>query len=304
MNTYFSIFAKIYLLFIFLIISHSCSQNKLKLEYKQIAGSATGILGISALHIESNESISFNGEKKFPMQSVYKFPIAMVMLSQIDAGKFSLNDSVKVSKDEFIPKQGHSPLRNKYPNGTKLTIKDLLEYSVSKSDGTASDVLLRLLGGANKVQQSIQEMGVKNIAISTTEMHQIKYDTVQYENWTTPKAMNELLKIFHTGNILSQNSKDLLSEYMSISNKWFDSRIKGLLPPNTKVIHKTGTSRTNEGLTRATNDVGIISLPDGSNLAISVFLKDSYDTQEKREMIIAQAALAAYDYWVKSELKD
>jgi len=277
------------------------SQNTLQRKFDQIADTINGNLGVSALHIETGESISFNGNKKFPMQSVYKFPIAMVMLHEIDAGNFSLEDTVAISKSEYIPKAGHSPIRDKYPNGASLTIKEILEYNVSKSDGTACDVLLRLSGGTNKVQKNIHDLGVENIAISTTEMVQVANDTIQYQNCTTPEAMNKLLEIFHNGIYLSKSSQYLLLKYMSISNQWFDRRIKGLLPLGTELAHKTGTARTYDGLTRATNDVGIITLPDGTHLAISIFISDSYDSQEKREMTIASAARVAYNYWTKGK---
>jgi beta-lactamase class A len=74
-------------------------------------------------------------------------------------------------------------------------------------------------------------------------------------------------------------------------------RIKGLLPQGTIVAHKTGTSGTINGLTRATNDVGIITLPNGNHLAIAVFISDSYDSHADRELAIAKAAKAAFDFW-------
>ena len=291
---------KINLLILTLLISNQVyCQNTLERHFEQIADTIKGNIGISALHIETGESISFNGDEKFPMQSVYKFPIAMVMLHQIDNEKFSLGDTIEIKKAEFIPQAGHSPIRDKYLSGANLTIKEILEYNVSQSDGTACDVLLRLLGGAEKVQKSIHDLGVKNIAISTTEMVQVANDTIQYQNWSTPIAMNELLEIFYEGDYLSKESQDLLLAYMSISNKWFDRRIKGLLPKETELAHKTGTARTYNGLTRATNDAGIITLPDGSHLAITVFISDSYDSQTKREMTIARASKEAYDYWTR-----
>lgn len=283
------------------ISSEVYSQNTLQRHFEEIADTLNGNIGISALHIESGESIAYNGNEKFPMQSVYKFPIAMVMLHEIDIGNFSLEDTIVISKSEYIPDLGHSPLRDKYPNGVKLTIRELLEYNISKSDGTACDVLLRVLGGVKYVEKSIRNLGVEDIAISTTEMVQVANDTIQYQNWTTPVAMNKLLEIFHTGDYLSKDSRELLQMLMSVSNKWFDTRIKRLLPAETELFHKTGSSRTYAGLTRATNDVGIITLPDGSHLAISVLISDSYDDLLKREMAIARTAKAAYDYWTLKE---
>ena len=72
-------------------------------------------------------------------------------------------------------------------------------------------------------------------------------------------------------------------------------RIKGLLPPGTPVAHKTGTSNTNDkGITAATNDAGIITLPNGKPLIITVFVKDAAADETTREKVIARSAAAAY----------
>ncbi|MEM9981639.1 MAG: serine hydrolase, partial [Bacteroidota bacterium] len=133
------------------------------------------------------------------------------------------------------------------------------------------------------------------------EMVQVANDSVQYQNWATPVAMSKLFQLFHQGKYLSKGSQALLVEYMSVAAPWFDRRIKGQLPPETKVMHKTGTSRTVEGLTGATNDAGIITLPDGRHLALSVFISDSYDDQKKREETIAKVSKAAFDYWTSDK---
>lgn len=285
----------------FLVLEHentkaTDSNGSLETKLKQLADTVNGKLGIHALHIETSQSASLNGKNRFPMQSVYKFPIAMIMLQQVDKGKFSLEDTVWISPSEYIPAAGHSPIRDQYPKGVSLSIESILEYNVSRSDGTACDVLLRLLGGTNKVQEHLEKMGIENMVIATTEMVQVANDTIQYQNWSTPEAMNKLFSIFHEGQQLKPESRALLMKYLSVSNKWFDKRIKGLLPKNTPTVHKTGSSRTINGFTRATNDAGIVTLPDGSHLAISIFLSDAYHSQSEREWIIAEAAKTAYDY--------
>ncbi len=159
-------------------------------------------------------------------------------------------------------------------------------------------MLLRLLGGTEAVNRRVHDFGVTDIAIATTEMVQVANDTIQYQNWTTPAAMSKLLAVFHSRQFLSDRSYALLVGYMTFSNRYFDKRIKQLLPTGTEVVHKTGTAATIDGLTRATNDVGIITLPDGSHLAVAVFISDSRDSQHDRELAIARAAKVSYEYWV------
>ena len=71
-----------------------------------------------------------------------------------------------------------------------------------------------------------------------------------------------------------------------------EKRLKGLLPPGTEVAHKTGT------IGRASNDVGIIALPDGGgSVAVAVFVKESEKEIPERERVIAQIGRALYDYY-------
>ena len=69
-------------------------------------------------------------------------------------------------------------------------------------------------------------------------------------------------------------------------------RIKGLLPPNTVVAHKTGT------IGGVIDDVGIVYLPeDSGHLAIAVMSRQTRATDTEVERAIAQIARYAYDYF-------
>jgi beta-lactamase class A len=77
------------------------------------------------------------------------------------------------------------------------------------------------------------------------------------------------------------------------------NRLKRLLPEGTVVAHKTGTSGTSDGLTPATNDIGIITLPNGNHVVIAVFVGDSSGDIETREGTIAKIAKSVWDRWSK-----
>ena len=76
-------------------------------------------------------------------------------------------------------------------------------------------------------------------------------------------------------------------------------RLKGQLPAGTVVAHKTGTGGTRDGITSATNDIGIITLPNGMHLAVAVFVSDSSADEPTRESVIGRIAKAAWD-WASS----
>lgn len=112
--------------------------HRLRTQIEGIAASAGGRVGVAATVLETGESISLNSAERFPMQSVYKFPIGMAVLHQVDAGKIDLARRVRVEKSDFVGPAQRSPVRDKNPNGTELSVDQLLRFMVSESDGTAT----------------------------------------------------------------------------------------------------------------------------------------------------------------------
>jgi len=107
-------------------------------EFEKIAPDAKGRVGVAAMVLESGESVEFNGSERFPMHSVYKLPIAMVVLRLMDREALKLDQTVKIEESDFVSDGMYSPIRDKYPNGVQLTVAELLRYAVSESDGSAS----------------------------------------------------------------------------------------------------------------------------------------------------------------------
>ena len=209
-----------------------------------------------------------------------------------------LDQKVRVTKEDFIGRDSHSPIRDQNPNGTEMSVSDLLRYAISESDGTASDVLMKLAGGPEVVQAYLSELKITEMIVLNTEKELGQDSQAQYRNWASPEAAVSLLRALHERQGLSQSSQELLLKYLTESTPGA-KRLKGLLPAGTVVAHKTGTSGTQNGITAATNDVGIITLPNGKHLAIAVFVSDSPADEATREGVIAKIAQATWGKWGK-----
>ena len=267
---------------------------KLRNQIEQIAAAAKGRVGVAAVVLETGATVSLNSHDRFPMQSVYKLPIGMAVVKQVDAGKTKLDQKVSVTKKDFVRAGQHSPIRDKYPNGTEITVNELLRYAISESDGTASDVLMKLAGGPGAIQAYLTELKITDLTVLNTEKEIGQDWETQYRNWASPEAAVALLRALHERRGLSESAHDLLLEFM-IESTPGPKRLKGLLPAGTIVAHKTGTSGTENGITAATNDIGIITLPNGKHLAIAVFVSDSPADEATREGVIAKIAKAIWE---------
>src|SRR5262249_18692709 len=155
-----------------------------------------------------------------------------------------------------------------------FTVAELIHFAIAESDGTASDALLRLAGGADDATAYVRGLGVADMAIAASEAAMSRDVMVQYTNFSTPPAAVPLLAAPQSVPKIPQRTGAILLNEMTNSTPGA-RRLKGLLPAGTRVAHKTGTDGTIDGMTRATNDIGIITLPNGRHIAIAVFVKDS-----------------------------
>jgi beta-lactamase class A len=265
-------------------------------QFTTIAKTSGGLVGVFAQVIESNDSAGLSETERFPMQSVYKLPIAMAVLDQVDRKALTLNQKASLSAGDMVPIV-HSPLYDAHPRGgIAISVRDLIRAAIVDSDGTASDVLLRIAGGSPRVTAYLRGLGIRDMTVATTERTMSLDPMAQYKNYSTPRAAVDLLKALHAGRGVSPASRALLLQDMADSTPGA-LRIKGLLPKGTVVAHKTGTDSTRNGKTAATNDIGIVNLPDGRHLALAVFVKDSTAPQVEREGAIARTAKTAWDHW-------
>lgn len=274
------------------------SQN-LKKEINQIITGKNATVAVSVLDFESGNSTDINGNKKLPMLSVFKFHIALAVLNEVDAGKLKLDGKILVKKSDLL-ENTWSPIREKYPEGNiKMPLSELLKYTVAQSDNNGCDILLRLIGGTETVQNFINANGIEDFQIKANEAKMHQGYEFMYWNWTTTNAANQLLKKFYDGKILSEKSTDFLMKIM-IETTTGITKIVAQLPQGTVVAHKTGSSgKDDKGLTVAENDIGIITLPNGKHYAISVFVSDSLEKEETNTKMIADISKIVFDYFSK-----
>jgi beta-lactamase class A len=315
---------------------------ELEKQFASIAEAAKGKVGAAAVVLETGDAALLNADGHYPMQSVYKLPICMAIMDSIRLGQHDLDEVIGVTPADYVRQGQASEIRDKFPNGGEFTIRDLIRYTLVESDGSASDVILRVMGGAPVVQEYIEQIGIRDMHVVSTEKELgANWDT-QYQNWATPIAAVEVLRSFQIGTRYGPTECPPLGEFAPtptsgsaqvtvpanvdpkivasanaskrianpdvcrlpnvvgedlVDSQTGPNRIKGLLPKETPVAHKTGTGGTQNGITSATNDIGLVDLPNGKHLAVAVFVSDSPADDKTREAVIAKIAKAAYDKW-------
>jgi beta-lactamase class A len=254
------------------------------------------------------------------------------LLTQVSQGTLALDRGVAIGPSDI---RVCCTLSRRHPQGgVSLSVAELLELMIVESDNTAADVVLKLLGGPPVVERRMRTLGFTAINVNRYE-GDIAFDMVGVINpppvadWTlelqrrlvsevgsdalraararytsdprdtsTPDEMARFLARLQLGNLLPQRYTDLLLDLMARAQTGL-RRLKALLPPDTIVAHKTGTTGV------LINDVGIIALPEDAairgHLAVAAFVMNGVGVN-RMQRTIAQLAGAAFEFFTGKPL--
>jgi beta-lactamase class A len=301
--------------------------TRLETTLERIAGAARGRIGIALIHLESGATFGLRGDERFPMASIAKLPIAIEALKQVSERGLTLDRAVWLDASDIRP---CCTLERRHPNGgVSRTVRELIELAILESDNTAADALLKLVGGPDAVERRLRAMGFHAINVDRSE-GQLLLDMAGVtgaplpEEWTvqlqrrlvadvdreslrkgraryladqrdtaTPHETARLLGRLQLGDLLPRAETDLLLSHMLRTTTGM-RRIRGRLPPEILVAHKTGTTAV------VINDAGIITLPADSRingrLVLAVYVADG-SSIAAMERSVAQMSAAAFEFF-------
>jgi len=260
---------------------------------KTLCRDAGGDVGIAVVHVETGRTIEIEGGKALPLYSVFKLPLAIAVLKDVEEKRASLDQKVKVGPEDLAP--GAQLNTDLWQKAVEKTVAELLELSIIRSDNTSSDKLLQLIGGPAAVTNRMRALGFSNIDIKYT----VREFSAHRDKPNTGSAadLGHLLARLQRGEVLAAPQTELLLGFMTRALTG-ERRLRGNLPSGTEVADKTGTGEA--GAT--TNDVGLITLPGGKgHLAMAVLISGSKLPPEAQEKLIAAFARAAYDFYVSGQ---
>lgn len=278
--------------------------------FQDVAGRAKpGILGVAVYDFQTGSMQGVNLSRPFSLQSVFKLFAGAAVLEQVDAGQLSLDKTVTLTPEDIS--QGEGPVD--HSGGGTFSVRDLLRAALIDSDNSAGDSLLRLAGGPAKVTAWLRTKGIEGIRVDrdvrtfghdeggSSHPNQLSeaarkaaFESAKSDprDTATPEGAIHFLVALKKGDLLSTGSTDLLLGWMREARTG-QGRLRAGFSSKTVLAHKTGTSLTFEGVSLATNDIGLATLPDGRTLAIVAFLANAPGSAETRDAIIADCARLA-----------
>ena len=248
-----------------------------------------------AVIIDGRDTVTVNNEERYPMMSVFKFHQALAVADFLDRKGLPLSTKILVKKEQLKP-DTYSPLRDRYPDGNVyFSVSELLTYTLQLSDNNACDILFDYIGGTEIVDAYIRSLGIDGFSISATEDDMHRNLDLCYANWSTPLSAARLLEVFLVRCLVDNPYQQFIKETMVTCHTGGNRLKKPLKGTDAVIGHKTGTGDHNlKGELIGINDIGFVSLPDGRRYVIAVFVKDSEESAEDTEQIIADISAAVY----------
>lgn len=244
----------------------------LKGEIERVVASHDGTMGVSLKHLSSGEEINVNGDELFPTASTIKVAVmcaAFEMLSE-RGGPFkdyydtrSYDENTSVSGSGFL---------QRFRNGTKMELKELMHLMITVSDNVATNMILEWMGGLEPVNDWLQRNGFEQTRIASSVGGKIIWSPEMRQRWglgvTTPHEMRRLMELIVQGSAGTTSATDEMLRLLG--NQYFDGAIPAEIPPTIYVGSKSGS------LSRSRSDVAIVAAPTGTYI-LSVFTKDNND---------------------------
>ena len=154
------------------------------------------------------------------------------MYMESEKGNLDLDSKYTLKEDDKLGGAGSLKTR---PEGYEITYRNLIRLMGKQSDNTAFKIARNLLG-SEKIDQALLRIGMDNTSLA--------------DNETTPEDIGIFFDELWHGNILSEEHRDELLDYLT--DTLYEEWITKGVPENVRVAHKYGVE------THVVNDAGIV----------------------------------------------
>lgn len=270
--------------------------DRLESAIERITTSVNATWGLYVKCLETGEEIAINADRQLDTMSVIKIPLMIEVFEQIKAGRLRLEDKYTLTKEDVRPGTG---IMRSLDAGAVVSVKDLVTLMIIVSDNTATDVLYRLVGGPEAVNQRMQGMGFAQTrapadAAAWFAAIEASQDRAAFHRegkhpfgLSTPREIGRMIEMMERGTLVDKSSSDLMLQIMR--GQVYRTRIPRYLT-GWRIPHKTG-----DFLPYIGNDVGAIEGP-GRTVVLSIFTANHFGNGHALEDAIGRVSeqVAAY----------
>lgn len=246
-----------------------------------------GEVGIYIKDLSTGRTYELNSHRPFVAASLIKLPIMAALMADVEDGSIRLDGALRYTRKY---RRDGSGILKWARTGSYFTISSLVHTMISKSDNTATAMLIGLLG-FDHLNQRFAQFGLEETRIHPTGMSLASKLDPSLDNWTTPEEMGRLLEKIYRHRLLQNDGlSDLMIETLKSANS--RSRLARDLPSHWQLARKTGLCR------KYCHDCGIVFSPEGDYI-ICVMTGESR-TYAQAKGFISDVGKETYEYYASN----
>jgi beta-lactamase class A len=259
--------------------------------------------------------------------------VTLATLDAIDREKARLDEELTIGPKDLT--LFHQPLRAAVleQGEVRAPIGHLIFSAITRSDNTANDRLLRRIGGPDHIRQMLQQKGLGGIRFGPGE--RLMQSEIAGIRWSpelslgsnfdqararlpmaarqaalsqyladpvdgaTPSGITQALSLLASEQLLSPAATRYAMDTLALTHSG-PKRLKGGVPPDWKIYHKTGTGQVLGPLSTGYNDVGILEAPDGARYAVAVMIGETRSAIPDRMKMMQLVTAAVTHHHLRS----
>lgn len=220
-----------------------------------------GVGGQKSVYITATdgvETISYNQENVQRAASTIKLFIMAAAFAKAQRGELNLNAPYVVQSSDIV--KASVSLGN--AAGKTYTLADINRFMVETSDNTATNIMMRQIGGIEAVNAEIRRMGY-----TKTYLQRYMHDPVAInqglDNYISAQEAGDLIRNMYNRTMINRNMSNQMVR--NLSNNYYPLWLPAAIRGQAYVIDKPG----NNGAFGVENDVAIIST-NGRTYSVTV----------------------------------
>lgn len=243
-----------------------------------------GRLGVLVLDTGSGRRWGHRADERFPMCSVFKAIAGAAVLAMVDAGREDLQRLVRFDAGALVT---WSPVTEARVGGNGMTLAELCEAAITRSDNTAGNLLLQELGGPAGLTAFMRRLGDSTSRLDRWETALNEANPGDPRDTTTPAAMASNFQALLAGPALGARSREQLATWL-VASRTGGAKLRAGLPAAWRVGDKTGA-----GEHGTMNDVAIAWPPGRAPVIVSAFITQTRASFEQRNAALAEVGRIA-----------
>ena len=159
-------------------------------------------VGIYVKHLPTGEEAALHADDLFNSASTRKVPIMIMAMQQFEQGKLDLREKVTIQRSDF---RGGTGVLQYHDPGDVLTLHDVLTEMIITSDNTATELMIRKLGGPDVINKWLTD-----------------HNSVTRTTWGSIDGVRRMFRLLDPVYASATNEELTALEYLRTNNPLFN----------------------------------------------------------------------------------